>query len=402
MSSALIIADVTLAVATMAFAVGLANSITESRDGGTIGADHFLSAEFRIPNIEPAVGVVAPDSAVVRGRVGETQQALVRRLKAAPEVRGVAVGSVLPGMDHRSRRIELDGETSPDAFEGHQVKMARVDIDFFDALEQPILNGRGFNPADLGENRSAIIVNTSFVDDLLGGQNALGRRVRYTTQPDSTPGPWYQIVGVVGSLGMGGTGEIGNPGLYHALVPGEANPVFLALHLGENPASFTPQLRALASEVDPIALVSDPKALSEVFSFDKLVTDWIVLGAQILVGILLALSISGIYALMSFTVTDRTREIGIRSALGSTRGGIVLNIAKRALVQLGVGVVLGTTIAVFLLSQLKQLGGIPTHSPFALSLAIGVGVTALIGALACTAPTLRALKIMPTEALRSG
>ena len=126
-------------------------------------------------------------------------------------------------------------------------------------------------------------------------------------------------------------------------------------------------------------------------------------GAGILIGILVAISASGIYALMSFTVTERTREIGIRTALGAPRSSIVSTIAKRALAQLGVGILVGMPLARVLFVEVEgEMGQIPTHSPLVLTLIVGVSVMVLIGVPAFTAPTLRALRIMPTEALREG
>ena len=122
-------------------------------------------------------------------------------------------------------------------------------------------------------------------------------------------------------------------------------------------------------------------------------------GAGILTGILLALSASGTYALMSFTVAERTREIGIRTALGAQRSSVVLTIARRSLAQLGVGVLLGTPIAGGLLFLFRSEFG-STYSPVVLAIILGASMMVLIGMLACTAPTLRALRIMPTEALR--
>ena len=130
--------------------------------------------------------------------------------------------------------------------------------------------------------------------------------------------------------------------------------------------------------------------------------DWIKIGAGTLIAILLGLSVSGIYALMSFTVAQRTRELGIRSALGAQKNRIVFTIARRAFAQLGIGVLLGMPIAGRLLYELRGVDRTPVNSPLVVMLLVGVSVMAVIGILACTAPTLRALKIMPTEALREG
>ncbi len=402
MSSALVVADVMLAVATVGLAVGLWDGLTEARDGMGIQADRFLSAQLRVPRIEPADGA-AFNRTEFMARVGATQRELVRRLAAEPGIRGVAVGSVLPGMDHPGRRVELDGENRSDDSENRWVVYARVDVDFFNALEQPILVGRGFELSDLGEGRSVVIANTTFVDRMLEGRNPIGRRVRYKARADEEPDPWYEIVGVVGSLGMNVEALPGrDAGLYHPVAPGEINPLRLAIHVGDDPASFTPRLRALASEVDPTATVSDPVALDEVFSFNTVTMDWVKIGAGTLIGILVGLSVSGIYALMSFTVAQRTRELGIRAALGAQKNNIVFTIARRALAQLGIGALLGMPIAGWLLFELRSVGRTPMHSPFAVMFLVGASVMVLIGGLACTGPTLRALRIKPTEALREG
>lgn len=382
LSSALTIANVTLAVATVPLAVGVVDGLTETQEGTTFEADQFLSARLRMPHTEPA-------------RASAIRLELIRRLEAEPGIRGVAVGTSLPGMDHPSGRIELDLDDDSSDPRGRRVSSVHVNVGYFDGLDHPILAGRGFEYADLSGDRSAVIVNTNFVNNVLGGRNPLGMRVRYVTRPTGgQTEPWLEIVGVVGSFAAI------DAGLFHVLPPEETERVLLAVHVGDEPESFIPRMRALAAEVDPAVIISRPMALNEVFSFAVYVTDWITWGGRILTGILLALSVSGIYAIMSFTVVERTSEIGIRIALGAQRSSIVLNVAKRALVQLFAGIVIGVTIALGLLTVLKGGGAIPTQSPLVMATALGLGVTVLIGVLACTAPTLRALRIMPTEALR--
>ena len=403
-SSALIVVDVALAVATVGLAVGLWEGLREPPDGMGRLSEQFLAAELSIPQVARAADVGAIDPDELASRLGATQQELVRRLEAEPGVRGVAVGSVVPGGDlPRRATMEWDGQDPSEASEGPDVRYAYFDPGFFEVLQRPILSGRGFDSSDQREGASTVIVNTAFVDRVLGGRNPIGRRVRYTTSAGEEPGPWYEIVGVVGDLGLDDPMSPGrDAGVYHPLVPGEIQLVRLAIHIGDDPESFIPRLRALASDVDPTALISNPMALDKVRSPDAEILPWIILGVVILTGILLALSASGIYALMSFTVAERTREIGIRTALGAKRNRVVFTVAKRALVQLGVGIVLGVGVAAWILSQFASGGRIPTESPLLLSLILGVGVMAVIGLLACTAPTLRALRIKPTEALRGG
>ena len=107
---------------------------------------------------------------------------------------------------------------------------------------------------------------------------------------------------------------------------------------------------------------------------------------------------------MSFSVAERTREIGIRAALGARRSRIVVTVARRALTQLGVGIILGMPMAQWLFLETTADQGDPSSvsSASVIVLILGVTVMVMVGLLACTAPTLRALRIMPTEALREG
>ena len=280
-SSALIIVDVALSVATVGLAVGLLDGLRGPTDGMGPLAEQFLTAELSIPQVArvpdaPATDADAIDPLAVR--LGATQQELVRLLEAEPGVRAVAVGSVVPGGDlPRAGNVEWDGQDPSDATQS--IRFAYLDPGFFEALQRPILSGRGFDASDQREGSSTVIVNTAFVDRVLGGRNPIGRRVRYSISVEGEPGPWYEIVGVVGDLGLDDPMSPGrDAGLYHPLIPGEVQPVRLAIHIGENPESFTQRLRELASDVDPTALISNPMALDEVRSPDSEILPWIILG----------------------------------------------------------------------------------------------------------------------------
>jgi ABC-type antimicrobial peptide transport system permease subunit len=126
-----------------------------------------------------------------------------------------------------------------------------------------------------------------------------------------------------------------------------------------------------------------------------------VIALAIVLGILVTLAASGIYAIMSFAVSERTREIGIRTALGERKSRVALRVGRRALLQIAVGAVLGMPLAMSLY-RLTELGYSQRSAAFGFEIAFaGAVVVALaIGALACLAPTRRALSIEPTEALK--
>lgn len=391
MSTALIVVDVALAVAILGVSVGIWNE--DPRDGMGIDASQYLYAELRIPRVEAGVerGDMSRGEAV---RLVSAQQAFVERLAAEPGVGAVAIADVMPGMDHNDLWFEMDDGSSP-----QEVLVARVDPGYFDALEQPILAGRGFNASDLGANRSTAIVNTTFAERMLGGREPIGRQVRQRPR-GGEPGPWFEIVGLVDHLGMFAGQPDRDSGIYFPLRPGEIYPVPFAVRVGDNPTSFTPRLRTLAREADPNAVIWAPMALSEVFNFYTFVETQLRAVFLIITGVLLTISTMAIYALLSFTVAQRRREIGIRIALGADWRDVVTTIARGAAWQLGLGAAAGMGVAWLLLTALRAgLGQTSMESPMLIASLVTLAVVAVIGPLACIAPTRRALSIAPTEAL---
>ncbi len=190
-------------------------------------------------------------------------------------------------------------------------------------------------------------------------------------------------------------------GVYHPRGPGEIHPVSYVIEAGDDPAAFTPRLRAIAAEVDPTAMIERPMLLSDLNDSDTFVYTSLAFVLVVLSAIAIILSAAGLYALMSFTVTQRTREIGVRTALGAHPKSIVYTIARRATLQLGLGVVLGAVFAAYILAVIAQFPEMrPQNMPL---LVAGVAAgTVLVGMLACLVPTLRGLRIQPTEALREG
>ena len=401
-STALIAAEVALGMGCLTMGAALAPGlIHDASEGKGVAAEQYLSAELTVPWVDFTAAATPSLLSEFRAQLSAAHQELVRRLETEPGVRGVALGSHLPGMDHPSRSVEIDGEAQARDHRGRGVHVARVDVDFFNALEQPIVTGRGFDSRDLGDGQSSVIVNTSFVDRLFGGRNPIGRRVRYMPPGDEEPGPWYEIVGVVGHLGMRALNPAEDAGLYHPVAPGTINPVRLAIHVGDDPESFAPRLRAIGTEVDATAMIQEVVALDAVFSEEQFGWRWGAVFVGLLATVAITLSASGLYALMSFAVTERVHEIGIRTALGARDSNIINAIATRAIVQLCVGVFFGVAISAALASQLANEPSVrATNWPVVVALV--ASVTVAIGLIALVLPTLRALKIGPMDALRDG
>jgi hypothetical protein len=326
-----------------------------------------------------------------------TTRELERRLVAEPAITGVTLTSQLPRTTHRRLWIETDsgGAAVPPSNRGHSVTSAWVDQDYFDVLGAPILAGRGFHSGDLENDARVVVVNQSFVDRVLGGRNALGRRIRFD---GDGPRPWYEIIGVVKDLGMVGEDPHNRAGLYRAASTASAPPMYMALHVRGDAATFAARLRAIASAVDPTLRLHQILPLDTVDSSLGLEVNLLL---KLLVGlsiVALVLSLAGIYAVTAFTVSRRTREIGIRVALGADRRRLVVAIFARPVAQVAIGILAGGWMTGMLTYGIMPDALWPNGV-----LAVATYAALMMGVcmLSCVVPTRHALRIEPTEALRA-
>jgi predicted permease len=395
LSSALIVVDVAVAVVAIGVAAGLWGKVqsvrpSESADG--VRAGEVLAVTLDVRSVQ-------------REDVARVQAAVVERLRGEPGVRAVTFATALPRMDHPARTMEVDQNAAvPDAAPTgpFKVRIARIATGFFDELAQPLVAGRGFDSRDLAGHASTIIVNTTFAQRAFGSANPIGRRVREVTSDRSAVGPWREVVGVVGHLGVHALTPSEDDGVYLPLAEGDVNPVRLAIWTRGEPIGLAPRVHELARAVDPNAAVTLPIPLDEMFEGDWYLLRALVLGAALLVAVLLSLAASALYAILSLVVSQRRREIGIRVALGADRWGVARDVARQAVVPIGVGVLLGLPFATVLSYEFLELTGSGPSIPgaVAMALALGASVLLLVSLAACAVPTLRALRIAPVEALR--
>ncbi len=403
-STVLIVAEVALAVGFLAAGGILSQGLLAGASVEMeIAPEEYMMGLIRVPWTDHSA--VENDLRVeeFRAEVAATHEALLGRLAAEPGVLGVAMGTGLPGMDHPAARIEMEGQEGTEDNQGHLVRQARVDVGFFRGLGVPIRNGRDFSlvDADTAVLASApvVIVNTALVEHLLGGQNPIGRRIRHVVPEGQEPGPWHEIVGVVGHLGMNEAEPARDDGIYLPGPPGRIHPIWVAVHMGNDPLTFIPRLREITGQINPQAMIQYPYTLDDAPNGDM---QGVLYGSLLLLflsGVALVLSGAGLFALMSFTVSQRTREIGVRTALGASSGRVVSAIARRAFLQLIVGTAAGIALALWFLGQVVDDPSTYAVGPGS----IVAGCAAfmfLVGILACAVPTARGLRIQPVEALR--
>lgn len=335
-------------------------------------------------------------------RVRELEQ----RIAASPAVEGVTLAERMPVASHAPTRIEVDDAgTRPGDVErpAHDVFSGAVDPDFFDVLRTPVLAGRAFDSRDFTGSSSAVVVSASFARDVLGGRGAVGRRIRYVE--GGAPGPWYEIVGVARDLVADRTAslDLEDPPLgrvYHPLDASRAGtyPLHLVAHVRGDPGALVSALHRAAGNVSPALRLHEPTTLDRA-NHDQVILWKLYADLVLLVSaVALVLSLAGIYAVMSFTVARRTREIGIRVALCAKAPRVIADILGKPLVQVAMGVALGSLLVGGVVWGLTE--GRATLADGALLLAWGLGMLGVCG-LACIGPTLRALWVQPAVALRA-
>jgi hypothetical protein len=348
------------------------------------------------------------DEAAVAMAQRATLEALAARLRNEPEVAHVLLMEASPWGDP-DLRFELEGMAATDdealtplssAGMGSLVGVSRVGPEAFSALGIRLLEGRLYDQNDVATGSGAVVVNQVFVDLVLGGASPLGRRIRLGTSGDPEPGSpeavWYTIVGVVqDNLRLGLARPEGKAFL--PMTP-ESVPTELAVRVRGDPAAYLRRLREVAASVDPMLQMPNLSTLDETIRRGAASVRFIGLAFVGLALSVLLLSVAGLYALMSFTVVRRRREIGIRSALGANPGSVLRSVLSKAIWQLGIGVAVGLGAAT-LLDRLA--GGEMLSGRGELLLPTVTALMVAVGVLAAWGPTRRGLRINPTEALRS-
>lgn len=400
--TALIVVQVAVAVAILPPALLKSVELTrQSMRPAAFPAREFLTARVVVePEADDGGEGAAPQQAdAARAeRTRATLDRLLARLEEEPAVAGAALANDIPWGGGRDA-VEVEG-----AARSATVNLLDVGDGWLELLGVRVVAGRSFVAADAADAASpngpprAVIVNRSFVDELLDGGPATGRRVRY--QSDEEPQPWLEIVGVVEDFPAG----LEIPGhssarIYHPAPAGAPYADELTIRLrGAAPADFVPDLRRIAAAVDPMMQLPSIWTLDTLYEQDMRTFGRVALALAIAVGSVLLLSAAGIHALVSFTVNKRHREIGIRAALGASARRILASILARAAGQVAIGVAVGLGLA--LLADRASGGLLMSGSTLVLVPAAGA-FAILVGLLAAAGPARRALRVEPTEAIRA-
>ena len=320
-------------------------------------------------------------------------QELEERVSALPGVDAIGVGSQFPPVAFSFERVAVEGrETLPEG----QLPTAMATLaspGYFEALGIPLLRGRAFNALDVGDAPTVAVINEAAADLLFPGVDPLGRRVTVVDEP-------LEVVGIVADTRNLGVDADPFPEVFASL--GQvtlANQLFVLVRTAVEPASLLPAIRSEIREMDPdqpvYAIRTADVALAQATAPRRIAANVLMVFA----GFALILAAVGIFSVVSFSVADRTREIGLRVALGAAGGEVRWLMVRQALVPVVVGALFGLVGAVAVGRAIEGfLFGVSGTDALTLSGVVAVMLAAAV--LASWLPARRASGLDPVRALR--
>jgi len=325
---------------------------------------------------------------------------VLERVAALPSVQTASISSGLPAarQGFGGNNFAVEGQTYLKDKDYPNANSLAVTPNFFATIKTPIVQGRAFTDADRVDALPVAIVNRAFVKKYFPNVDPIGRRIRMGGAKSTAP--WSTIVGVAGDMFSGNQDNPFNPAIFQPFAQARSTFVYIAARTAGPPLAITQGVR------EAVATLNPDIPLYWVQPFEEAVAQslWFVrvFGAMFMIFGFVALFLAsvGLYAVMSFSVSRRTREVGIRMALGARGSDVVGMIFGQGLWQLGIGMAVGLTLALGISQLLKLvLFQVQPRDPVIFG---GVAIVLIIvGLIACLVPARRATLVDPLVALRS-
>jgi predicted permease len=391
LGSAVIVVQVALGIVLTAGAGLLMTSfvkLAHSDEG--FNPDHVLTFDFE-----------TPDSKYLHTRPAFYRE-YFEKLRALPGVQAAA-GTMLPPMTDNSAHLSFEDPEHP-VSKALQPN-ASVDVvstEYFRTMGIPLVAGRDFNDGDTEDSPQVMIVTQAFARKFFPGENVLGKKLKPGAGDGKPEGPpWRTIVGVVGDIRHRATSRELEPMYY--LPASELSTwccMYSVVRTEMDPMSLEPEVRALVTSMDQDIPVTDVHTMRDLIGLQLAQPRFAMVLLGAFAGLALVLTVVGLYGVMAYSVARRTREIGVRLALGAQRGAVLQMVLEQAGVLVGIGMGLGIAASLGLSPVLKFfLYGTAARNPVVLS---GVcGVVALAGLVAAYVPARRAAGVDPMRALRA-
>jgi putative ABC transport system permease protein len=335
---------------------------------------------------------------------------LLRRLQTSPGIEAAAANTPLPfSFNEWDTPFLLEGSPAPSQDSLASVYFHFISPEYLGAMQIPLLRGRNTTYFDNDNAPAVVLVNQSFAARYLPAQHPVGKRVRFggyeeLTGTDFKKSPWVTIVGVIGDVKQYGLDEGRDPEVFVPYTQhrgGEVNMSnrSLVLRAAGDPVAALAELRRVVHEMDKDQPIADVATMEELISSSLGPRRTPMYLLMVFAGLAVTLAAIGIYGVLSYWVTQRRREIGIRMALGASRRDVVRLVARQGARLMILGMVLGLVLALALARLLaSQLFNVSAYDPFTF-FAVS-GILGAVAALSCLLPAHRAARVDPLVALR--
>jgi len=351
--------------------------------------DHLLTFRFE-----------TPDSRYQKTRL-QFNRDYFERLRALPGVQSAAGTMFLPMTDDNADVTFQNPEHPLPQGQLPAADISLITPDYFRTMQTPILKGRDFSNADTLDSLQVMIINKAFAEKYFPNEDPIGKKLKPGAGDDRAGGPpMREIVGVVGNMKRSMTQRNEQPGYY---IPSDQLSGWCCLssvvRTSVDPASLEPAVRQLVTSMDRDIPVTDVHTMPELMSLQLSQPRFAMVLLGTFAGLALLLTVVGLYGVMMYSVSRRTREIGVRLALGAQRPMVLRMVLRDASLLLASGIAIGLVATLSFASVLKtMLYGTASRDP--LVLAAVCAVVAITGLVAAYLPALRAAAIEPMQALR--
>jgi putative ABC transport system permease protein len=375
-----------------------------------VGAGLMMKSMYRLLKVNPGfqsdrvltmeMDLRTAQYSELPARINFWQQVL-EKVRAIPGVEEVALGTVIPLTgDHRRADITIEGLPVPDVGTFPHPDRHSVSANYTNVLKVPLMRGRTFTDADTETSQRVGLINSTMARRYWPNQDPIGKRFHWG-HPGSTESddPWITIVGVVADTKLYG---LANPARLEVYLPFRQEPqndVYLILRSAVDPASLTSSVR------DAVASIDKDQPVFNVVTMQHLVDDSVSTPHLTLVllglfsGLALILAAIGIYGVISYSVQQRTHEIGIRMALGAQRSNVLRLVVGQGVKLATIGVVIGIAAALGLMRLMSSLlFGVRANDP--VTFAAASAILLVVALAACYIPARRAIAVDPMVALR--